>query len=68
MRGWKKIRDFPTTEQNRLRWLVRHANQNGIVKAGAAMRFGHPWYINEAKLPDFLQTQTQQALDKVAAA
>ena len=67
MRGWKKIADFPKAEQNKLRWIVRHASQNGLVEAGAAVRYGHSWFINEAKLPDFLQKQTLQALGKEAA-
>ncbi len=47
MRGWKKISDFPRAEQNKLRWIVRHATQNGIVEAGVAVRYGNAWTINE---------------------
>ena len=68
MRGWKKISEFPEAEQNKLRWIVRHARHNGLVESGAAVRYGHAWLINEAKLAGFLQKQTLQALGKEAVA
>ena len=68
MEGWKKISDFEASEQQKLRWLLRHAAGNNIVKDGIALKFGREWRINERKLPRFLQKLTLETLGTRSAA
>ena len=67
MEGWIGIADFSDGEQLKLRWLLRNANENGIVAQGVAVKFGREWRINERKLPRFLQKLTLETLGKEAA-
>jgi hypothetical protein len=62
MDGWQRIDEFPRTEQSKLRWLLRHAPDNGIVEAGVALKYGREWRINSERLPGFLMRQTIAAL------
>lgn len=54
MDPWTRIAEFPTKEQNKVRWLLRHSAENGMVEQGIAMKFGREWLINREKLPAFL--------------
>jgi hypothetical protein len=67
MNDWKLIADFPADEQAKLRWLLRHAAENGIVEAGVACKFGRTWVINPQRLPDYLCKQTLATLGRSAA-
>jgi len=66
--GWIGIADFSDAEQIKLRWLLRNANENGIVAQGVAVKFGREWRINKRELPRFLQKLTMEALGKQNAA
>ncbi len=67
MDDYKKLADFPDDERTKLRWLLRHADENGIVEAGVALKFGREWRINSSKLPDFLRRLTMKSLRSSAA-
>lgn len=67
MEGFKPLKHFPTTEHSKLKWLLRHADENGIVEAGVAVKFGREWYIASDKLPAFLAEHTRRKLSKSAA-
>lgn len=62
MDEWVPIADLPVAEQNKIRWLVRHAAENGIVEAGAAVKYGREWRINRVRLPEFLREHTLRTL------
>jgi len=67
MDGWDRITDFPKDEQQKIRYLVRHAVENGIVDAGVAIKYGREWRVNRQRLPDYLKQQTLAALGRSAA-
>jgi hypothetical protein len=67
MDGWQRIDDFPAEERNKLRFLLRHAMDNGIVEAGVAIKYGREWRVNRQRLPDYLKQQTLAALGRSAA-
>jgi hypothetical protein len=67
MHDWQRITDFPAEERNKLRWLIRHATDNGIVEAGVAIKYGREWRVNRERLPDYLKQQTLAALGRSAA-
>lgn len=62
MDDWIPIQEFPSKEQNKLRWLLRHAAENGIVGEGVAMKFGREWRVNKRKLPGFLCELTRKRM------
>ena len=66
MDGYKRISDFSRAEQFKLRWLLRHAAENGIVNDGVALKFGREWRIDEKKLPLFLRKLTLASLSDAA--
>jgi hypothetical protein len=67
MNNDRPLSEFPKAEQTKLRWILRHADRNGIVDAGVAYKFGRTWYINTEALPAFLVEQTRQAIGGRAA-
>lgn len=60
------LKDFPPTERQKLKWLLRHAQDNGIIAAGVAVKFGRDWYICAAKLPAFLAEHTRRKMSQAA--
>ncbi len=64
MNDWLLITNFPPDEQNKLRWLVRNAADNGIVEAGVAIKYGRSWRINPQRLPDYLRDATLASLGR----
>jgi hypothetical protein len=61
---WSTIRDLPKDQQQKVRYLVRNALDNGIVAAGVAVRFGNEWRVNRTKLPTFLAELTLRTLER----
>lgn len=55
---WIRISDMPQREITKLRFLLRHAHENGIVEKGAALKYGREWFINRAALAEFLKRRT----------
>lgn len=67
MQNWKSLREFSKKEQQKLCWLLRFAETNGIVEAGVALKFGREWRINTDTLPAYLLEQTKKSLGNRAA-
>jgi len=65
--NWKRLSDFAAREQHKLRWLLRHADENGIVQAGVALKFGKEWHVNTQLLPGYLLDATRKAMGRQAA-
>lgn len=68
MDGWKALADYPDNERTKLRWLLRGADENGIVAEGVAIKFGREWRINTEKLPAFLGRLTLRQLPRRSSA
>ncbi|MBL8202422.1 MAG: hypothetical protein JNK40_15765 [Chromatiales bacterium] len=59
---WKGLSEFSDSEQNKLRFILRDAANNGIVEAGVACKYGREWRVNTDRLPDYLLERTRLAL------
>jgi hypothetical protein len=51
---FRKLAELGDADRRAIRWLIRHADQNGIVEAGIVVRLGRCWWIDSEALPTFL--------------
>jgi hypothetical protein len=65
--AWPALADLPRDEFQKMKWLLLHAAENGIVADGVAVKFGRERRINTAKLPEFLRKETLRTLGSHAA-
>ena len=62
--NWLLLSDLPREDFQKMKWLLRYAGENGIVKDGVAVKFGRTWRINRAALPEFLRKETLRTLGR----
>jgi hypothetical protein len=55
---FRKLASLSAPERSSIRWLIRFAEENGIVREGIVIRFGRNWWIDTERLPDFLRRQS----------
>jgi len=63
---FRRLADLGERDRVAIRWLLRSADENGIVREGIAVRFGRAWWIDAEKLPAFLAKRSAIARRQIA--